>query len=523
LTKKFRISMLIGIILTLLSVSVAFGFSVGNADGVWGTADTNGAQCDGWASGAVDTPTYASGSAKRDWWNQTTGFTNTDENQVRYGRDAYLSFGSWRSRTCENTTFAEQSGFGFDGKNGIITPDAGVPFYLGKFTHYNNPVYATDDNGENNNPLDYVDMTTTVPVICNDGTTTTDFVFTTRFTLDETSNTEGTCAYGEDGDQPCPDKVWVTEPEAATFTCPDGPYTVNTLGFTSSGLGGQTCDLSFNPASVATEFVTQEQQDNNACLWAEISAPTADIAPVKSCVAPGSQVPYYSIVTKSLGPGSGVEVQLVDSLPAGVVFESYTSQLTTSSGTEDQGSCTYNGTTEEVTCELLTSLPSITVDANALWTVNIYVDFGVGSYNNSVTASMASRTDPVPGNNTSSATCSTTAVDLISFDAVSEADAIRLTWETVYEVNTMGFNLYRSDTVDGGRVQINETLIPSNFIVNPFGSLYEYLDKGVESGKTYFYWLEEQEFSTFETTIFGPVEIIHFSPVTMNYNLLLAW
>ena len=522
MTKKFRISMLIGLILTLISVSVAFGFSIGNADGVWGTADTNGAQCDGWASGAGDTPTYGSGSAKRDYWDQTTGYTNTDENQIRYGRDAYYYDGRWYGRTCANTEFAEQSGFGFDGKNGIITPNVGVPFFLGKFTHYNNPIFATDDNGYNNNPLAYVDMTTTVPVICNDGTTSTNFVFTTRFTLDETSNTAGTCAYGEVGDEPCPDKVTVTEPESAIFTCPDGPYTVNTLGFTSSGLNGQTCDLSFNPESVATEFVTQERQDNTACLWAEISAPTADIEPIKECVTPGSQVPYYTINTISNGPGSGVEVQLVDSLPAGVGFQSYTSQLTTSSGTEDQGSCTYDDTTRQVTCNLLTSLPSITVDPNARWTVNIYVTFGVGSFNNSVTASMASRIDPNLDNNTSEATCSTTAVDLVSFDAISETDAVRLTWETVNEMNTMGFNLYRADTVEGDRVQINETLIPSSFIDNPFGSLYAYLDKDVESGKTYFYWLEEQEFSMLEKTIFGPVEIIYFSPVSVNYNMQ-AW
>jgi len=135
---------------------------------------------------------------------------------------------------------------------------------------------------------------------------------------------------------------------------------------------------------------------------------------------------------------------------------------------------------------------------------------------------MASRIDPNLDNNTSEATCSTTAVDLVSFDAISETDAVRLTWETVNEMNTMGFNLYRADTVEGDRVQINETLIPSSFIDNPFGSLYAYLDKDVESGKTYFYWLEEQEFSMLEKTIFGPVEIIYFSPVSVNYNMQ-AW
>lgn len=512
MNKKFRISMFIGLLITLLSVSVAFGFTVGNVDGVWGTADTNGAQCDGWASSAGDTPTYADGSAKRDYWDQTTDFTNTDENQIRYGRDAYLSNGNWYGRTCANTPFAEQSGFGFDGKNGTITPTVGVPFYLGKFTHYNNPVYSTNDDGNYPNPLEYVDMTITVPVTCNDGTTSTDFVFTTRFTLDETSNTAGTCAYGEVSDEPCPDKVWVTEQATTTFTCPDGPYTVNILGFTTSGLGGEACDLSYNSSAVATEFVTQEMTDNSACLWAEISAPTADIAPIKDCVAFDTQNPYYTIVTKSLGPGSGVEVKLVDTLPSGVEYKSYTSQLTTSSaGTVNQGVCTFNSTTKQVTCDLLTSLPSITVDTNAKWTVDIYVTFGAGDYTNSVTASMVSRIDPNLANNTSTATCTPTAVHLISFDATSEDDAVKLTWETASEENTLGFNLYRAESVDGQKVQINDKLIPGNAIGASFGTAYAYRDKGIESGKTYFYWLEDLDFSMLKKSLYGPVEIL-FTP-----------
>jgi len=489
---------------------------------VWGIADTNGAQCDGWASGAGDTPTYASGSAKRDWWDQTTGFTNTDENQIRYGRDAYYLNGSWRSRTCANTEFAEQSGFGFDGKNGTLTPDVGIPFYLGKFTHYNNPVYATDDDGANTNQLNYVDMTTTVPVTCNDGITSTDFVFTTRFTLDETANTAGACAYGETGDEPCPDKVWVTKQAATTFSCPnDGLYTVNILGFTSTGLDGHACDVSYNSAAIATEFVTQEMQDNSACLWAEISAPTADIAPTKDCIAFDTQNPYYTIVTKSLGPGSGVEVKIEDTLPSGAVYKSYTTQLTTTSGgTVNQGSCTYNDTTKKVTCELLTSLPSTTIDVNAKWTVNIYVTFGAGTFTNSVTASMAHRTDPVPGNNTATTgACSPTAVDLISFDATSDADAVRLTWETASEMDNLGFNLYRAESIDGQKVQINTKLIPSNAFGASFGTTYAYSDKDVESGKTYLYWLEDIDFSMLEKNTYGPVEIIYFPPVSLNFHL----
>ncbi len=503
--KMFRALMRMGvIILSLVVVITAMAFTVGNVDGIWGTADTNGAQCDGWASGAGDTPTYPSGSAKRAYWNQTTGYTNTDENQIRYGRDAYYYSGRWYGRTCANTTFAEQSGFGFDGNNGPVTPAANTPFYLGKFTHYNNPVYSTDDDGDNPNPLDYVDLTTTVPVTCNDGTTTTSFSFVTRFTLDETSNTAGTCVYP--GTSICPDKVTITQPSTATFTCPgDGTYTVNILGFTKTGLGGGACDQSYNSASVGTEFITEEETDNSACLWAEISAPTADIYPAKTCVGFDTRTPYYEIVTKSAGPGSGVQVQIVDTLPDGVVFSSYTSQLTTTSGgTVNQGSCSVSGQT--VTCQLLTSLPPTTADANAKWTVRIYVLGGSGTnWNNSVTASMASRVDPVPGNNTATATCEPTAVDLLSFTASAKGKSVVLSWETASETDNLGFNLYRAMAVDGERTQINAELIPASRPGSSSGAVYEYTDKDVIKGETYFYWLEDVDLSG-ATTLHGPVQ-----------------
>ena len=132
----------------------------------------------------------------------------------------------------------------------------------------------------------------TVPTTCNDGVTTTNFSFTPRFTLDETSNSAGTCVYGSVGDTLCPDKVTVTQPSStATFTCPDGTYTVNILGFTTTGLSTDTCDQSYNAASVATEFITQEDTDNHACLWAEITAPTADMGVSKSCEAFGTRDP----------------------------------------------------------------------------------------------------------------------------------------------------------------------------------------------------------------------------------------
>ncbi len=244
--------------------------------------NTEGARNDRWATGPGDTP--YSPSVYSDWDPNVQNLSTTDENQVRYGRDAYLPTGSttWQSYSAEVTDFAQQSGFGFDGRDTAITPAALTPFFLGEFFHYNNQVFSTDDAYENANPLNYVDLTITVPVLCNDGSTPdpASFTLTPRFTLDETTNSAGTCIYGEEGDVPCPDKVSIdfvgdTNP---TFVCPDGTYTVNILGFTTDGLGTDACWESYDENAVSAAFITQEDQNNEACLWARIEQPLADIS-----------------------------------------------------------------------------------------------------------------------------------------------------------------------------------------------------------------------------------------------------
>ncbi len=66
-------------------------------------------------------------------------------------------------------------------------------------------------------------------------------------------------------------------------------------------------------------------------------------------------------------------------------------------------------------------------------------------------------------------------------------------WETATEVNTAGFNLYRSTSPDGPFTQqVNAELIPAS--TSPLtGGTYVYTDTTVSPGRTYFYELEEVE------------------------------
>jgi len=467
-----------------------------------GGSQTEGARCDRWGTGPGNTPTAYSD------WNPgvQTGPAN-DENQVRYGRDAYLIGSTWNSYSCEVTDWAEQSGFGFQGANGPITPAALQPFLLGQFTHYNQQVFASDDNYNNNNPFNWVDLTVTVPVSCNDGSAAVppSFSFTPHFVLDETSNKAGSCIYGDTGDTACPDKVTIEFPTTnPTFTCSDGTYTVSILGFTETGLGTDPCWVSYDEDSVAAAFITQEDQENHACLWARIEQPVADISAAKTCHQFDTRNPYYLITTSNLGPGFSRGVTMTDTLPSGVTFNSYTSQLITTSGTINQGTCTNTGQT--VACSLGTPLLDYSTDPLAKWVVRINVNLAGGD-NITNTATVSALThDPVTTNNTGTATCNSSAVSIISFDAENLEEGILLTWETAEELNNLGFNLYRAEDLQGPKVQVNSKLIPSRNPGGTSGAVYEFLDRQVIAGKNYYYWLEDIDFSLLPT-LYGPITV----------------
>lgn len=97
-----------------------------------------------------------------------------------------------------------------------------------------------------------------------------------------------------------------------------------------------------------------------------------------------------------------------------------------------------------------------------------------------------------------------TAVDLISFDAESVPEGVRVSWETATETDNLGFNLYRADSLISDKVQLNDTLIPPNVPPgSPFGATYEFVDTGATAFQTYFYWLEDIDASG-EITLHGP-------------------
>lgn len=76
----------------------------------------------------------------------------------------------------------------------------------------------------------------------------------------------------------------------------------------------------------------------------------------------------------------------------------------------------------------------------------------------------------------------------------SRTATVVIDWSTASELNTAGFNLYRSESPDGPFSKINDNLIPAS--PDPLtGGSYSYTDKNVSPGRTYYYQLEDVEIS----------------------------
>ena len=100
-----------------------------------------------------------------------------------------------------------------------------------------------------------------------------------------------------------------------------------------------------------------------------------------------------------------------------------------------------------------------------------------------------------------------TSIELIRFTATPREDGILIAWEVAAELETSGYNLYRSTGVDRAQaVRINPSLIPAGGANGGAeASLrYEFLDELAVPDVPYSYWLQEVEESR-AVNEYGPV------------------
>jgi len=86
-----------------------------------------------------------------------------------------------------------------------------------------------------------------------------------------------------------------------------------------------------------------------------------------------------------------------------------------------------------------------------------------------------------------------TAITLTSFDAVAGNRQVTLNWKTAAEIDTAGYNIYRSQSADGDYALINAAIIPAKGSPAQ-GSSYNFIDSTLLNRIPYFYLLEDVDF-----------------------------
>ena len=80
----------------------------------------------------------------------------------------------------------------------------------------------------------------------------------------------------------------------------------------------------------------------------------------------------------------------------------------------------------------------------------------------------------------------------------------QINWTTANEMELLGFNLYRSEALDGSKQLLNANLIPEEYTGEMVGTSYQFSDI-VDQGRRFYYWL--QLVKTQGTELLDPVAV----------------
>ena len=83
-------------------------------------------------------------------------------------------------------------------------------------------------------------------------------------------------------------------------------------------------------------------------------------------------------------------------------------------------------------------------------------------------------------------------INLSFFKARISENNVLLKWQTKKEIDNTGFDILRSESEDGEFVKMNKNLIPAKGSVT-HGASYKFIDTEATSGKTYWYWLQNND------------------------------
>ena len=295
-------------------------------------------------------------------------------------------------------------------------------------------------------------------------------------------------------------------PSGGTFTCTIGSLASGASGtftFVMTVTAGTAPGITItNAVSIGPTANDPNTGNNTASTSSTVASPTqADVAIVKTAspepVNQGTNLTYTLQVTNN-GPAVAEGVVVTDPLP---------SQVTYTSASTTQGSCSQSGGT--VTC----NLGSISVGGLVVITINVSAATFSSSSLASNTASVTAATgDPNLTNNSSTATStiqSPTAVQIVGLRAsVQPGGGVVVEWQTRTEVRNLGFHVYREDAQ--GRLRLDASLIAGSALALRGGlpqhraKSYQWLDP--LGGADASYWIEDVDLNG-TRTMHGPVYV----------------
>jgi hypothetical protein len=178
-----------------------------------------------------------------------------------------------------------------------------------------------------------------------------------------------------------------------------------------------------------------------------------------------------------------------------------------SADADNAGFSSAPGATSSVSAKVLTFSPAIAPGGNFYLAWNYSVTSGATTAN----AQGLGIDDFSMGN--------PLAVTLADFHAQQVNDHVQVTWETVSELDNAGFNLYRADSAGGPQTLL--AYVPSQAPGASQGASYSYEDLAVQSGESWWYWLEDVSLSG-ATTLHGPVSATVSAPTAVRVTGLDA-
>ena len=219
--------------------------------------------------------------------------------------------------------------------------------------------------------------------------------------------------------------------------------------------------------------------------------------------APAAVIPY-ALSYSNVGTATATGVVLSETVPANTRFNA---------GASSAGWSCADGSPAGTICNLtIGSLPT-NASGSATFAVTVATPLpaGVTQIVNSATLRDGSGNSTFANDNTP---LKTTAIALVSFTASDTRDGIVVRWVTSAEVDTWGYQLYRSsDATRANAIRVTPGSIPGQG--RGTGASYSWTDTTAAAGVRYTYWLQETEING-TANWYGPASAIHGAPAAGN-------